>query len=54
MEILIRPWQREDIPAVRRILWESWLATYRAFIPEEDLRAYFTATYQPDSLLRLL
>ncbi|MDA8124415.1 MAG: GNAT family N-acetyltransferase [Deltaproteobacteria bacterium] len=53
MAILIRPWRREDVPAVRRILWESWLATYRAFIPEADLRAYFTATYQPESLLRL-
>ena len=53
MEILIRPWRKEDFPAVRRILWESWIAAYRAFIPEEDLRAYFEATYQIDSLARL-
>ena len=50
MEILIRPWTREDFPAVRRILWESWIAAYRAFIPEEDLRAYLEATYQIASL----
>ena len=50
MEILIRPWTREDFPAVRRILWESWLATYSTFIPEEDLRDYLEATYQIDSL----
>jgi ribosomal protein S18 acetylase RimI-like enzyme len=53
METLIRPWQRGDFPAVRRILWESWIAAYRTFIPEEDLRAYFEATYQIDSLAHL-
>ncbi|MHB9099408.1 MAG: GNAT family N-acetyltransferase [Syntrophales bacterium] len=53
MEILIRPWRKDDFPAVRRILWESWRAAYRAFIPEEDLRAYFEATYRIDSLDRL-
>jgi len=53
MEILIRPWQKGDFPAVRRILWESWMAAYRTFIPGEDLRTYFEATYQIDSLARL-
>ncbi|MHB8771146.1 MAG: GNAT family N-acetyltransferase [Syntrophales bacterium] len=53
METLIRPWRRGDFPAVRRILWESWIAAYKPFIPEEDLRAYFTATYHQDALARL-
>lgn len=53
MEILIRPWQEGDIAAVRRILWESWSATYRAFVPEADLRHYFAATYGAESLARL-
>ena len=53
MEILIRPWQKDDFPAVRRILWESWIASYSSFIPEEDLRVYFEATYRIDSLSRL-
>jgi ribosomal protein S18 acetylase RimI-like enzyme len=53
MEILIRPWQEEDFPAVRRILWESWIAAYSSFIPEEDLRAYLEATYQIASLSHL-
>jgi len=53
MEILIRPWKKEDFPAVRRILWESWLAAYSSFIPEADLRAYLEATYQIASLARL-
>ena len=50
MKVLIRPWQKEDFPAVRRILWESWIAAYSSFIPEEDLRAYLEATYQTASL----
>lgn len=53
MEILIRPWRMEDLPAVRRILWESWMVTYSAFIPEEDLRSYYEATYRLDSLANL-
>ena len=53
MEILIRSWQPEDIPATRRILWESWWATYRSFVPAADLRAYFAITYTPESLARL-
>jgi len=53
MEILIRPWRRKDLPAVRRILWESWMAAYRAFIPEEDLRSYHEATYRIESLIHL-
>jgi ribosomal protein S18 acetylase RimI-like enzyme len=53
MEILIRPWQKADFPAVRRILWESWIAAYSSFIPEEDLRAYLEATYQIASLSHL-
>jgi ribosomal protein S18 acetylase RimI-like enzyme len=53
MEILIRPWQKGDFPAVRRILWESWIAAYSSFIPEQDLRAYLDATYQIPSLAGL-
>jgi ribosomal protein S18 acetylase RimI-like enzyme len=53
MNTLIRPWRREDFPAVRRVLWESWMAAYRAFIPEEDLRSYHEATYRIESLTRM-
>jgi len=53
MEILIRPWQKEDFPVIRRILWESWIDAYSSFIPEEDLRAYLEATYQTASLSHL-
>jgi ribosomal protein S18 acetylase RimI-like enzyme len=53
MDILIRPWRRDDLPAVRRILWGSWMAAYSPFIPVEDLHEYFEATYRIDSLARL-
>jgi ribosomal protein S18 acetylase RimI-like enzyme len=53
MEILIRPWRMEDLSAVQRILWESWMAAYRAFVPEEDLRIYHEATYRIESLTHL-
>jgi ribosomal protein S18 acetylase RimI-like enzyme len=43
----------EDLPAVRRILWESWMDAYRAFIPKEDLRTYHEATYRIESLTHL-
>jgi len=53
METLIRPWLLEDLPAVRRILWESWTAAYGPFIPLADLRSYHEATYRIDALTRL-
>ncbi|MEW6333711.1 MAG: GNAT family N-acetyltransferase, partial [Thermodesulfobacteriota bacterium] len=53
MEILIRPWQRDDFAAVQRILWESWMVAYRPFLSEEDLRSHFEATYRIDALARL-
>ena len=48
----IRPWTEGDLPGVRRIGWETWKATYGAFIPEEDLRAYHDEHYSSDALLR--
>jgi len=53
MEVLIRPWRRDDLPTVQRILWESWMDAYRAFIPVEDLRCYHAATYRIESLTHL-
>jgi hypothetical protein len=48
MEVLIRPWRKGDFRRCGRP-WESWIAAYRAFIPEEDLRTYFG---QPPDRLR--
>jgi len=47
----IRPWTVEDIPDVRRIGWDTWKATYGAFVPEADLRAYHDEHYSPAALL---
>jgi ribosomal protein S18 acetylase RimI-like enzyme len=51
--ILIRPWQKSDLSAIRRITWQSWIATYSSFIPENDLRSYFDVHYTEASLLSM-
>jgi ribosomal protein S18 acetylase RimI-like enzyme len=53
MGILIRPWQKSDLPSIHRITWQSWIATYSSFIPENDLRSYFDAHYTDASLLSM-
>jgi ribosomal protein S18 acetylase RimI-like enzyme len=53
-DILIREWTQADIPAVRHITWETWIATYAAFVPGEDLRAYFDAHYTEEALAALM
>lgn len=49
-EVVVRPWKESDLDSVRRITWETWLATYTAFVPEEDLRSYFDREYSLESL----
>lgn len=53
-DVLIREWTAADIPAIRHIAWETWIATYAVFVPEEDLRAYFDDHYSPDALGALM
>lgn len=53
MQVRIRPWERDDLPAVQRVTWESWLATYSAFIPQNDLQAYFETHYNMAALAAL-
>ncbi len=53
-DVEIRAWTRGDIPAVRRITWETWLATYAAFVPTKDLRAYFDKHYTEEALSALM
>jgi ribosomal protein S18 acetylase RimI-like enzyme len=48
--IVVRPCTKGDIPAVRRITWETWLDAYASFVPVEDLRAYFDEQYSTRSL----
>jgi ribosomal protein S18 acetylase RimI-like enzyme len=49
-DVVVRPWKESDLESVRRITWETWLATYTAFVPEEDLRSYFDREYSLESL----
>ncbi|MDZ7293022.1 MAG: GNAT family N-acetyltransferase [candidate division KSB1 bacterium] len=51
--VIIRPWQLEDLPAVRLITWQTWLATYSGFIPKDDLQAYFDSHYNLAALTEL-
>ncbi len=53
-DFLIREWTGTDIPAIRHITWETWIATYAAFVPVEDLRAYFDAHYNEEALAALM
>jgi ribosomal protein S18 acetylase RimI-like enzyme len=53
MGIVIRPWQKSDIPSIRRITWQSWISTYSSFIPESDLKSYFDIHYTEASFLSM-
>jgi ribosomal protein S18 acetylase RimI-like enzyme len=53
MKIVIRPWQKSDLTAIRRITWQSWVSTYSAFIPESDLRSYFDIHYTEAALVTM-
>lgn len=48
-EIKIRSWSRNDFAIVRKILLQTWLATY-SFIPEEDIRFHLEKFYSEEKL----
>jgi diamine N-acetyltransferase len=50
----IREWTSDDLPSVRHITWETWVATYASFIPMEDLRGYFDEHYSIEALTKLM
>jgi ribosomal protein S18 acetylase RimI-like enzyme len=52
--VVIRSWERGDLEDVRRITWETWVATYAAFIPEHDLRRYLDEHYTVQALEELM
>ncbi len=51
MGIVIRPWQKGDLEALRKITWQSWISAYSGFIPESDLRSYFDIHYTDTAFL---
>jgi ribosomal protein S18 acetylase RimI-like enzyme len=52
--VVIRSWERGDLEVIRRITWETWVATYAAFIPEDDLRRYLDEHYTVLALEELM
>ena len=51
---MIREWTETDLPDLRHITWETWVATYASFIPLEDLRAYYDEHYSIKALAELM
>ncbi|OPY90999.1 MAG: Protease synthase and sporulation negative regulatory protein PAI 1 [Syntrophus sp. PtaU1.Bin208] len=51
--VFVRPWQLVDLPAIRTLIWRSWLATYSGFIPRQDLRVYLDEHYTLKALQAL-
>jgi diamine N-acetyltransferase len=45
MNVQTRRWTREDLPAVQRLLLETWLVAYSPFIPSEDVTGYLHQQY---------
>lgn len=51
---MIRPWTTADIPAIQRVLLETWRDAYGSFIPGGDLEAYLHQHYHLDALRALM
>ena len=49
----VRRWTLDDLTIIQDVLWKTWLDSYSHFIPEEDLRSYFSEHYDLDSLRTL-
>jgi diamine N-acetyltransferase len=52
--ISIRRWAQPDLPAIQRLLLETWLNAYGSFIPREDLVGYLHVQYSQSKLEALL
>ena len=50
MNISVRRWIRADLPAIPRLLLETWLDAYGSFIPREDLAGYLDSQYSQAQL----
>ena len=50
MEAGYRTWCEDDIPAIRDVLWQTWLSSLGRFIPESDLATYFDEHYNVQAL----
>lgn len=48
--VVLRNAVPDHVTDIRRIFWETWHATYSAFIPEADLEQYFSERYSVEAL----
>jgi diamine N-acetyltransferase len=46
----IRPWTQADLPAIQRLLLETWLEAYGGFIPRADVAGYLYTQYSQPKL----
>jgi diamine N-acetyltransferase len=53
MEPQYRRWRRGDLSGVREVTWSTWVDAYGAFIPLDDLRAYYDEHYSLEALGKL-
>ncbi|MBI3004683.1 MAG: GNAT family N-acetyltransferase [Ignavibacteriales bacterium] len=50
MRAKLRAWDQADFFDVRHVIWNTWMATYGSFVPEEDLRSFFEDHYSVEAL----
>lgn len=53
MAQLVRRWSQKDLPVIQDVLWKTWVDSYSSYIPEADLKSYFTEHYDLDALTDL-
>jgi ribosomal protein S18 acetylase RimI-like enzyme len=49
----IRKWTTNDLPVIQNVLWKTWVEAYSSFLPEPDLKSYFSEHYDLDALTEL-
>jgi hypothetical protein len=53
MAQLVRRWTLNDLTVIQDVLWKTWVESYKPFIPESDLKSYFSEHYDLDALTAL-
>ena len=54
MTVAVRRWTQADLPAIQRLLLETWVDAYGSYIPRADLSVYLHAEYSHAKLEALL
>ncbi|MFH0988945.1 MAG: GNAT family N-acetyltransferase [bacterium] len=49
----VRRWTLNDLTTIQDVLWMTWVKSYSSFIPETDLKSYFSEHYDLDSVKKL-